>query len=86
MEWAPKFLDNLDSTVLALYQSWAGYYRWVLLRLMMTIMAVTAMMLSPTIRILAIAIVATYASAEIINRLIIRRRKSFVATTRGRAH
>jgi len=86
MEWAPKFLDNLDSAILALYQSWAGYYRWVFLRLMMTIVAVSAMMVSPTIRILAIAIVTAYVSAEMVDRLIIRRRKAFVTSAGSQAH
>jgi hypothetical protein len=80
MEWAPKFLDNLDSAVLALYQSWVGYYQWVFLRLMLTVVGVSAIVISPTIRILAIAIVTTYISAEMINRLVIRHRKAFVAS------
>jgi hypothetical protein len=47
MEWAPKFLDNLDSAVLALYQSWAGYYQWVFLRLLLTVVGVSAIVISP---------------------------------------
>jgi len=84
MEWAPKFLDNLDSAVLALYQSWSGYYRWVFLRLMMTIVAVSSMLISPTIRILAIAIVTTYVTAEMIDRLIIRRKKACITLAGSR--
>ncbi len=83
MEWAPKLLDNLDSAALALYQSWAGYYRWVFLRLAMTIVAVTAMTISPVIRLLAIAIVTTYISLEMIDRLIVHLRQSRTATVRG---
>jgi hypothetical protein len=83
MEWAPKLLDNLDSAALALYQSWAGYYRWVFLRLTMTIVAVAAMTISPAIRLLAIAIVTTYISLEMIDRLILRRRQPRAATARG---
>jgi hypothetical protein len=83
MEWAPKLLDNLDSAALALYQSWAGYYRWVFLRLAMTIVAVTAMTISPVIRLLAIAIVTTYISLEMIDRLIVRHRQPRAATARS---
>jgi len=83
MEWAPKLLDNLDSAALALYQSWAGYYRWIFLRLTMTIVAVTAMTISPAIRLLAIAIVTTYISLEMIDRLIVRLRQPRAATARG---
>jgi len=83
MEWAPKLLDNLDSAALALYQSWVGYYHWIFLRLAMTIVAVTAMTISPAIRLLAIAIVTTYISLEMIGRLIVRLRQSRAATVRG---
>lgn len=83
MEWIPKSLDRLDSAALALYQSWAGYYRWVLLRLMVTVVAVTVMILSPTIRLMAIAIVTTYISVETVDRLISRCRQSRAARARG---
>jgi len=78
MEWIPKCLDNLDSSILALHQSWAGYYRWVLLRLMVTIVAVAAMIFSPTVRWLAITGVATYILVELIYRLTQRRRRARV--------
>lgn len=84
MEWAPKFLDSLDSAALALHQSWAGYYRWVFFRLVLTILAVAAMVFSPAIRILAIAIVTTYVCAGIIDRLVSNRKRSLVATAGSR--
>ena len=83
MEWIPKTLDNLDSAAHALYQSLAGYYRWVFLRLMFTVVAVTAMTLSPTIRLLAIAAVVTYVFIETIDRLVTRRKQSRVAQAQG---
>jgi len=83
MEWIPKYLDNLDSAVLALYQSWAGYYRWVLLRLLVSVVAVAAMTFSPTIRLMAIAVVTTYVALETIDRLISHRKQSGVARVRG---
>jgi hypothetical protein len=47
---------------------------------MLTVVGVRAIVISPTIRILAIAIVTTYISAEMINRLVIRHRQAFVAS------
>ncbi len=79
MEWIPKFLDNLDSTAHALYQSGIGYFRWVFLRLAMTVVAVTAMMISPAARLLAIAIVTTYLALEAVDRLISHRRRLRIA-------
>ncbi len=79
MEWIPKCLDNLDSSILALHQSWAGYFRWVFLRLMVTIVAVTAMVFSPVVRWLAIVGVTTYVLFELISWVRSRRRQSRVA-------
>ena len=79
MEWIPKYLDNLDSSILALHQSWAGYYRWIFLRFMLTVAAVTAMVFSSTVRWLAIAGVATYVLFEVISWFISRRRRSHAA-------
>ena len=83
MEWIPKLLDNFDSTAYALYQSWRGYYRWILLRLAMSIMAVSALMYSPLIRSLAIGIVMTYAAMEAIDWSVSRYRRSRVVRTQN---
>ncbi|MDP6673300.1 MAG: hypothetical protein QGH93_00410 [Gammaproteobacteria bacterium] len=72
MEWVPKLLDNIDSSLLALHQSWAGYYRWILFRLLGTVMVVTALSVSPAVRHLAIAMVMTYACLEAADRVIVR--------------
>ena len=83
MEWIPKTLDNLDSAALALYQSLAGYYRWVFLRLALTVVAVTAITISPSIRLFAIAAVVTYVFIESIDWLISRRKQSRVIRVQG---
>ena len=85
MEWAPKLLDNLDSAVLAFRQSLAGYYRWVFLRLILTVVAVSALVFNPTLRILAIAVVTGYVAAEIAGRLLARHRQAGAAPARSRA-
>ena len=83
MEWIPKTLDNLDSAALALYQSLAGYYHWVFLRLALTVVAVTAITISPSIRLFAIAAVVTYVFIESIDWLISRRKQSRVIRVQG---
>ena len=79
MEWIPKYLDNLDSAALALIQSWAGYYRWVILRAAITIVAVAAITVSPAIRVLVVAFVMTFILVEALDRLILRPRRFRVA-------
>ncbi len=74
MEWIPKLIDDLDSAGLGLYQAAAGYYLWVFLRLLITIVAVTAITVSPTIRLMAIAVVTTYACLIMMEGLILRRK------------
>lgn len=75
MEWIPKFFDNLDSAAYVLYQSGIGYFRWVFLRLALSVAAVTAMTIIPAVRLLAIAVVTTYVAMEVIDRLISRWRR-----------
>jgi hypothetical protein len=83
MEWIPKALDNLDSAAIALYQSLAGYYRWILLRLMLTIAAVTLITLSPTIRLSVIAAVVTYLFMTAFDRLVAGCKLSRIARTQS---
>ncbi len=83
MEWLPKSIDNIDSAVLALYQSWAGYYRWVFFRIVLTAVAVTAMIWSPSIRHFSIAVVTTYLLAGLIDRLVSRRKRTHILRARG---
>ncbi len=83
MEWIPKLIDNLDSTAFALYQSWGGYYRWVLLRLALTIIAVSAMVFSPALRVTAIAVVVTYLAMQTLDGLISRIRASRAVRAQG---
>jgi len=83
MEWIPKTLDNLDSAALALYQSLTGYYRWILLRLMLTVAGVTAITLSPTIRLSVIAAVATYISMAGFDRLVASLKLSRITRTQS---
>ena len=83
MEWIPKLLDNLDSTAFALYQSWDGYYRWVFLRLVLTISVVSVMVFSPVLRVTAIAIVVTYVAMQAIDGLISRFRLSRAVRAQG---
>lgn len=70
MEWIPKLLDNLDSAAHSLYQAGAGYHRWVFLRLLMTAVVLATISISSMIRLAAIAIVTTYVSLEMADRLI----------------
>lgn len=81
MEWLPKLLDDIDSNFLALHQSWAGYYRWVWLRLTLTIVGATVLTASPMIRVLAIAGVVSFGAADILDRLIARIRGVTAART-----
>ena len=83
MEWIPKTLDNLDSAAIALYQSLAGYYRWILLRLMLTTAGVTAIMLSPTIRLSVIAAIVTYISMAGFDRLVAGRKLFRITRTQS---
>jgi len=83
MEWLPKSLDSIDSAALALYQSWTGYYRWVIFRLVLSVAAIAVMLISPAIRQFSIALVMTYAAIEMIDWLISHRKKLRVARTRG---
>jgi hypothetical protein len=83
MEWIPKTLDNLDSAAIGLYQALVGYYRWVLLRLMLTVAAVTAITLSPTIRLSVIAAVVTYLFMTAFGRLVAGRRLSRITRTQS---
>jgi|GEM_PF-2221231 len=83
MEWLPKSVDNIDSAVLALYQSWTGYYRWVFFRVVLTFAAVTAMVWSPSIRHFAIAVVTTYILAGLIDRMVSHRKRTRFLRARG---
>ncbi len=83
MEWIPKLLDNLDSTAYALYQSWGGYYRWVFLRLVLTIIVVVAMVFNPVLQIAAIAVVVTYFALQAIDGLISRFKLSRAVRAQG---
>ncbi len=83
MEWIPKTLDNLDSAALALYQSLTGYYRWILLRLMLTVAAVTAITLSPTIRLSVVAALGTYFFMVAFDRLIAGLKLSRITRTQS---
>jgi len=83
MEWIPKSIDCIDSAVLALYQLWRGYYRWVFFRVVLTVAAVTAMIWSPSIRHFSIAVVTTYLLAGLLDRLVLRRKRTPVFRARG---
>lgn len=72
MEWIPKYLDSIDSAAIALYQSWVGHYRWIVMRVAISILAVAAMTVSPTVRALAVAAVVTYVFVEFVARFIAR--------------
>jgi len=81
MEWLPKLLDDIDSTCLALHQSWAGYYRWVFLRLTLTIAGVTVLTASPALRVLAIASVVSYGTVDALDRIIMKIRRMAAVRT-----
>jgi len=83
MEWIPKTLDNLDSAALALYQSLTGYYRWILLRLMLTVAAVTVITLSPAMRLSIVAALVTYFFMVAFDRLIAGLKLSRITRTQS---
>ena len=67
MEWLPKLYDTLDSLVFELRMRWAGHVGQSISNLAFVIAALLLSAVSPVIRNLVIATIASFMFAELVS-------------------
>lgn len=85
MEWAPKFLDTLDSLAFEFRMRFAGYVGWSIRRLVLLIALLVLAVLNPVARDLVVAMIVTFGLAELVSSRFRRSRYIDQAPARRKA-